>query len=125
MPRVINTPADGNTSIADSLRKLGDDMFSDQSQKALIRETALRGQRENINRPLAADDLANGNYAAAAQHGFLAGIPATDLAGYNQFNQVMQNGPASPAGTTATMAVPGAVYRSPAMRLQPLLHSYI
>jgi hypothetical protein len=110
VPRIVNSQANGNASIADSLRDLGDSMFTDQSQKALIRETALKGQRENANRPLAADDLARGDYAAAAQHGFLAGIPASDIAGYNQFNQVMQNGPASIAGTTATMAVPGTAY---------------
>ena len=36
MSRIINTQADGNTSIADSLRSLGNSMFDNQAQRLLI-----------------------------------------------------------------------------------------
>ena len=85
-------------------------MFDDQAQKEFIRQNASKLLRENENNPLAAGDVARGDYAAAAQHGVLAGLPISEIAGYNQFNQVGQNGPDSVAGTIATMAVPGARY---------------
>ena len=78
MPRIINAQADGNTSIADRLRSLGDSMFDNQAQLLLISQNALAKQRENTNRPLAASDVGRGNYAAAVQHGILAGLPISE-----------------------------------------------
>ena len=81
MPRIINAYS-GNQSVADSLKSLGDSMFGNQAQRALIRENAAKVGRENVAEPAAADAFRSNDPTELGAQFIMAGRGAGDFNGY-------------------------------------------
>jgi hypothetical protein len=83
MPRIINAYAD-NSSLANSLKDLGEAMFGDQAKNEVYRQTAFGKKRENDNIPLLADAVARGDRDAIARLGVMSNKTGQDAADFNR-----------------------------------------
>lgn len=82
MPKIINAYS-GNESVANSLKSLGDSMFGNQSQQALIRENAKAKGAENENAEPFARAARDGDRNAMAYYGALARKQGADVGNFN------------------------------------------
>lgn len=108
MPRIINAYAE-NSSLANSLKDLGESMFGDQAKNEVYRQTAFGKKRENDNIPLLADAVARGDRDAIARLGVMSNKTGQDAADFNRL--AVSNhaaGVDDPRMALATMGAGGA-----------------
>ncbi|MGY4428471.1 hypothetical protein ACVWWO_000948 [Bradyrhizobium sp. F1.13.1] len=85
MPRIINAYAD-NSTLANSLKDLGEAMFGDQAQKEVYRQKAFGLKRENDNAEPLASAVRAGSRNDIGYYGVLAGKTGQDAADYGRFS---------------------------------------
>ncbi|MEY9506889.1 hypothetical protein ABIE87_006447 [Bradyrhizobium diazoefficiens] len=108
MPRIINAYAD-NSSLANSLKDLGEAMFGDQAKNEVYRQTAFGKKRENDNIPLLADAVARGDRDAIARLGVMSNKTGQDSADFNRLAVSNHaSGVDDPRLALATMGAGGA-----------------
>jgi hypothetical protein len=108
MPRIINAYAE-NSSLANSLKDLGESMFGDQAKNEVYRQTAFGKKRENDNIPLLADAVARGDRDAIARLGVMSNKTGQDAADFNRLGVSNHaTGVDDPRMALATMGAGGA-----------------
>lgn len=113
MPTIIN-PYSGNQSVADSLKSLGDSMFGHQSQQALIREQALKLQRNNQAAPLEAQSFRDNNPTEMGAQAILGDRPANDYSQYYRTRAaIAANGNPDDKNLNTAMLANGPVSATP------------
>lgn len=98
MPRIINAYANGNDSIADSLKSLGDSMFANQAQKELIRQEALKASRQNSAATAASEAYRNNNAVELGANDILNNPDSTAMGA-----QALARGSLVPDATPASL----------------------
>jgi len=73
MPKIINAYSDGNGSIADSLKSIGESIWGNEARNEGQRQNALKLQRENSARDLGAAALSRGDTTDLLAQGFRSG----------------------------------------------------
>ena len=106
MPKIINAYADGSSSIADSLSKLGESIYGDQAKNEFYRQKAFGSKRENDNIPLLADAVARGDRNAIARFGVMSNKTGQDTGDFNRLG--VSNHASSVDDPTLALAIQGA-----------------
>jgi len=82
MPKIINAYSDGNGSIADSLKSIGESIWGNEARNEGQRQNALKLQRENSARDEGSLALQRGDAIEALRQGYRGGMSAPDATGY-------------------------------------------
>jgi hypothetical protein len=84
MPRIVNAYAEGQSSVADSLSKLGEAIYGDQALREVSRQKAFGLKRENDNAEPLAAAVRDGNRNNIGYYGVLAGKTGQDAGDFNR-----------------------------------------
>lgn len=84
MPKIINAYADGQNSIADSLKSIGTSIWGDEAKNEGLRQNAEKLRRENAGREAAADAFTRGDYAGIGAGGIRGGMSGGDAGAYSR-----------------------------------------
>lgn len=86
MPKIIFADQ-ANNSIADSLKSLGESMFGDQAKQSLIRESAIKGRRQNDAAERGAQALRENNQVEMNAQTFRSNPDSTAMGSQNLARQ--------------------------------------